>query len=774
MAKDPKKSNEEALDEELNAEPEELDNGDSAVSDSDLALEELADDLLQEMMGQNFIEYASYSIKERAIPHLDDGLKPVQRRIMHALQQMDDGRFHKVANVIGQTMQYHPHGDASIGDALVVLANKEYFIEKQGNFGNIFTGDEASAARYIECRLTDLAREVMFNPEITEFIDSYDGRKKEPLTLPAKIPALLLLGTEGIAVGMRTRILPHNFNDVLKAQIKYLQGKTIKIYPDFPTAGTMDTEEYEDGFGKVKVRARIDVENDKTLIVREIPYGTTTESLMNSVEDAARKNKIKIAGINDFTAENVEIEITLPRGVHAKDTCKQLYAYTDCEINLSSQIIVIRDNRPEQVGVTEVIEYTTDRLVEYLKWELEIELGKLQDRLHEKSLVRIFIENRIYKRIEECETYDKVIAEVHAGLEPFKKDLNREVTDEDIEKLLQIQIRRISRFDLNKNQDEIDATLKAIEETEHHLANLTDYAIDYLKALREKYGKLFPRQTEITSMQEVDARKVALRNLKVGYDRLHHFVGTEVRNSNKNEDPIQVSEFDRLILLESNGKLKVLPVQDKVYVGQVKYLFRADKEQVYCMVYRDKKTGKHYAKRFRIDSYIMDREYRTIPKNCIIENIYTNYGVVVRCEFKHQVRGADDAMDLVFDQVEMRSRGARGLKIHDREISNFSIVKRGSAEPPEGEREGDDEDVDELRDTKPSVNRGGKTAKDGKVAPPAKTAKKTEAKVAAPKKTGESAKKSQTIEPKPELKAEPKAKPKPKTRIDEDTPFFLE
>lgn len=658
----------------------EADNGEDVADEAEQAKSD-EEDSLRALMSTNFIEYASYVIRERAIPDVFDGLKPVQRRILHSLHIMDDGRFHKVANVVGHTMQFHPHGDASIGSALVVLANKEYFIDRQGNFGNIHTGDPASAARYIECRLTPLAREVLFNPEITEFVDSYDGRNREPVSLPAKVPAALMLGSDGIAVGMTTRILPHNFRELLRAQIAYLKGRTNKVYPDFLTGGTMDVGAYEDGAGRIKVRAAIEVIDDKTLVIHEIPASRTTESLMASIEDAARKGKIKIANISDYTAEKVQIEITLPRGTHAADTLKRLYAYTDCEVSISSNIVVIHENQPRLMTVTEILQLVTDRLVDNLKREQEIELGKLQDRFHDKTLAQIFIENRIYKRIEECETFELVMSEVRAGLEKFRDQLTRDITDEDIQKLLQIQIRRISLFDINKNRAELDDILRRIEETKHNLAHLIDFTIAYIKALLDKYGKLFPRRTRIADLEHIDVRQVALKNIKVGHDRVNHFVGTDVKNSNKNEDMLTCTEFDRLVLLQNSGKFRVVAVPDKLYVGAVKYLLKANKDQVYSMIYRERKKGVSYAKRFRIDKYILEKEYVAAPPGCIIENLYTNYGVVVRCELKASRRLTTPHVDVDFDSLPIRSTKARGFKITTHRIAAVTQLKRGTAAP---------------------------------------------------------------------------------------------
>ena len=674
------------------------------------------DEPLCELMASNFIEYASYVVKERAIPHINDGLKPVQRRILHSLYEMDDGRYHKVANVIGHTMQYHPHGDASINSALVVLANKEYFIDKQGNFGNIVTGDAASAARYIECRLTQLARDVLFNPEITEYEDSYDGRNSEPVTLPAKTPVLLMLGAEGIAVGMSTRILPHNFNELLQAQIAILQGESYEVYPDFLTGGLADVSDYRDGLGKIKVRARIEVPDKKTLIIRELPAGSTTESLISSIEDAVRHNKIKISSIKDYTAEEVEIQIKLPRGVYAQETLKQLYAYTDCEYTISSQTLIIRDNRPVQLRISEIIQHYTDQLVEYLKQELNLDLHKHKERVHQKTLTRIFIENRIYKSIEDCETYESIMQTVTEGLEPFKHELQREVSTEDIEKLLQLHIRRISQFDIERNKQDIEKLQEKIKEIQHNLDNLTQFAIDFLQNLLDKHGEYYPRRTEITELGAVDAREVALKNIKVGHDRQRGFVGSEVKNSNKGEDYLVCTEYDRLVLLGNDGRYRVVGVPKKRYVGPTKYVLKADKNQVYAMIYRDRKTGKYYAKRFRIDRYILDREYRAAPDNAFIERLYPDPTTLVRCEFKPGKRQKHQSIDVDFTKYPLRSASARGFKIAEKPIQKFTRIQRESSADEETstenmQQEGDQREDGETGNPSPAT---GKSATGGK------------------------------------------------------------
>ena len=418
----------------------------------------------------NYLEYASYVIKDRAIPHLDDGLKPVQRRILHSLFEIDDGNFHKVANVVGNTMKFHPHGDASIYSALIVLANKDLLIERQGNFGNIYTGDMASAARYIECRLSALARDVLFNSEITEFNESYDGRNREPVILPAKIPVLLTQGAEGIAVGMATRILPHNLIELLEAQVAYMKDIKATVFPDFPTGGLVDVSEYDDGNGTVLIRARIDASDPKRIVIREIPYGSTTETLIASIEDAARKNKVKVASIHDFTAEKVEIEVKLQRGVYAEEVVDALYAFTDCEVSVSANLTVIDADRPRVVSVTEVLERGVDRLVDILKAELRVEQGHLERRLHARTLERIFIENRIYKEIEAQETSDGVVQSVFDGLASHQSEIKREVTPEDVDTLLKIPIRRISLYDINRAKKEMTGIRRRLKEIARDLA----------------------------------------------------------------------------------------------------------------------------------------------------------------------------------------------------------------------------------------------------------------------------------------------------------------
>jgi topoisomerase-4 subunit A len=562
-------------------------------------------------MGQNFIEYASYVIVDRAIPDVRDGLKPVQRRILATLAKMDDGKFHKVANVIGDTMKLHPHGDASIGDALVVLANKDYFIDKQGNFGNPTTGHSPAAPRYIECRLTDLARETLFNRALTDFQPSYDGRNEEPVSLPVKLPVLLMLGAEGIAVGMSTRILPHNFCELLDAQIKILKNEPFEIHPDFPTGGIIDVSEYDDGVGRVKARARLEKRDKKTVVIREIAFGTTTESLIASIESAAQKGKVKIGGINDFTTDEVEIEIELPRGVYADEVIPQLYAHTDCEVSLTSNMVMIKDRRPVEMGVSEVLCYLTDQLRGLIKAELQHELGQLTDRKHWLDLERIFIENRIYKKIEKAKTAKTVVSAVRKGLDPYLKQLDREVTDEDIGRLLKIPIRRISQYDIDKNRQDLEETLKAIKGVRGKLRKLTPTTIAYLEHLLKSYGDRYPRRSEIGTFEAVDVRAVARQNIKVAYDPDTGFFGSAVKGTRYQ---FTVSEYDRILIVSRDGSFRIIGPEEKTLIPDKAIhaqIFDQEQGAAFTVIYRDK-SKIAWAKKIHIKAFIRDREYELI------------------------------------------------------------------------------------------------------------------------------------------------------------------
>ena len=565
---------------------------------------------IHQRVNTSFMEYASYVIRDRAIPKIRDGLKPVQRRILWTLHTMDDGRFMKVANVVGEAMKYHPHGDASIGDALVVLANKRYLIEGQGNFGNPFTGDPAAAPRYIECRLTELAREELFNDELTEFVPSYDGRRKEPVTLPSRLPLLLMLGTEGIAVGLSSKILSHNFPELLRAQIAILKNESFRILPDFVTGGLMDAREYADGKGSVKVRAKIKIKDESTVTIKEIPPTTTTDSLIGSIEDAAHKGKIKVKGISDFTSESVEIEVKAPQGVSAEQLVDALYAFTDCEVSISSRLNVIRENRPVEMTVSEVLRENTEQLVDILKRGLELKERKLQDEMHFRTLERVFIEERIYKKIEQCRTNEAVFAAVREGFKPFTKELVRELIDADIERLLTVRIRRISLFDINKHREEMDKVQTELAETRKFLKNLTKYVIDHLERLLAKYEPIYPRLTKSSRYDEVDAREVAFKAFKVTYDRESGYVGYKVAGDAFKMD---CTKFDRLLLVFKDGHYKVIELPEKLFVGQdLIYCGLPERERVFTLAYCDREAT--CLKRFTFGGTILNKEYSCVPE----------------------------------------------------------------------------------------------------------------------------------------------------------------
>ena len=559
-----------------------------------------------------FLDYASYVILERAVPAIEDGFKPVQRRIMHSMKDLDDGRYNKVANIVGHTMQYHPHGDASIADAMVQIGQKDLLIDTQGNWGNILTGDRAAASRYIEARISKFGLDVVFNPKITEWQASYDGRRKEPVNLPVMFPLLLAQGGEGIAVGLSTKILPHNFIELIEASIKHLQGKRFTILPDFPTAGIADFSNYNDGNrgGKVRVRAKISQLDKNTLVITELPFGTTTSSLIDSILKANDKGKIKVKKIEDNTAAEVEILVHLPSGLSPDKTIDALYAFTSCESSISPLGCVIEDNKPLFIGVTEMLRRSTDNTVQLLKQELEIKLGELEEQWHFASLERIFIENRIYRDIEEEETWEGVISAIDKGLQPHIKHLKRKVTEEDIVRLTEIRIKRISKFDIDKAQQKIDALEEQIAEVKHHLEHLIDYAIAYFTRLKKDYGEGRERKTEIRTFDDVDATKVVIRNTKLYVNRAEGFVGTSLR---RDEYVCDCSDIDDIIVFTKAGTMMVTKVDSKTFIGKdiihVAVFKKKDKRTIYNMIYRDGKGGPSYIKRFAVTSITRDREY---------------------------------------------------------------------------------------------------------------------------------------------------------------------
>ncbi len=627
---------------------------------------------LHRLFDENFLEYTSYVIKERAIPDIDDGFKPVQRRILQTLFNMDDGRFHKVANVVGETMKLHPHGDASIFAALVNLANKGFLIETQGNFGNIYTGDQASAARYIECRLTPLAKEVLFNKDLTEFEESYDGRMQEPVSLPAKIPMLLLLGAEGIAVGMATKIMPHNFQELLQSQKNILQEKEIALYPDFIKKGMLDATMYDDGNGKLRCRARIEEVNEKTIVIREIPYTTTTESLIDSIEKATKAGKLKITSINDYTAEEVEIEIKLARGIYAKDTIKALYAFTDCEVPISPNLTLIKDGVPQTTTVTDVLRHNTEKLVADLTKELEIELNRLLEKLHARKLEQIFIEGRLYKKIEEVKTYPAVIETVEESLIPFRDELVRDVSRDDIERLLEIRIKRISRYDIDRQRKEIRALNTEIKKVRNHLKDTVGYTINYIDGLLEKYGTTYPRQTELTEFKEVSFRKVALSNLNVVYNRATGFLGHTLKVEDEKEDiAVACSEYDKLLLIFSNGMYKVISVSDKLFVGhELEWFGTVEKEQCFNMVYRDGIENMSYVKRFKTPKFILEKEYslfRSHKRSKILLMLIGN-DKFARVTLMPSPRAKSNIVEIDFEEYLIKGATAKGKRVSNRVV----------------------------------------------------------------------------------------------------------
>jgi topoisomerase-4 subunit A len=625
----------------------------------------LPEDPLKDLINENFIQYASYVIRDRAIPQLEDGLKPVQRRILHALYEKDDGRFNKVANIVGHCMQYHPHGDASIEDALVNLTNRSYLIEGQGNFGNVLTGDPAAASRYIECRLTELARNQIFNPKLTEYVPSYDGRNREPLLLPAKLPLLLMLGSEGIAVGLSTRILPHNFIELLKAQVAVLQNKRFRLLPDFPQGGLMDPSDYNKGNGKIKVRAKIEPRDNNRLVIRELPFGTTTETLIGSIEDAARKKKIKIRSISDFTAANVEIVITLSPGEDQEKAIAALYHFSQCEMTIHSNIVVIQGERPVQMDVDQVIRANTDQLVQLLKRELEISESEHQDELHRKSLIQLFIEHRIYKKIEDCETYEAVQKAVLRGLTPYRQQLTREIAPEDAEMLLALPIKRISKFDLQKNSEEKAKIVQELKEIRKNLHRLIPYAIAYLEELIIKYGKTYKRRTRLTEAEAIDVRELTAEELPIVYDQERGFLGSDV----KGETAFRCSPLDRLMLVWESGRYQMIPPPERVFVDRdLLYFGIYDRDRIFTVVYSTPKAT--FLKRFAFGGAIMNRDYSCTQEGAKIRFITDKPVKELRLKYRHTKGARIDEQTFAAGDIIVRGPKARGLQVTKRTVTS--------------------------------------------------------------------------------------------------------
>jgi len=638
---------------------------------------------LGEMYSDYFLEYASYVILERAVPHLADGLKPVQRRILHAMRQMEDGRYNKVANIVGDTMKYHPHGNVAIEDALVGLGQKELLIDTQGNWGNVLTGDRAAAGRYIEARLTKFALEVGFNPKTTEWMSSYDGRNKEPVTLPMKFPLLLAQGVEGIAVGLACKILPHNFIELIDACIAVLRKKPFVLVPDFPTAGIMDASDYRDGLrgGKIRVRARVEVEHRKLLRITEVPFGVTTGSLMDSIVAANEKGKIKIAKIEDNTAEFVEILVHLPAGVDPQTTRDALYAFTDCEIGISPNSCVIADGKPQFLGVTEILKRSALQTKDLLQLELEIRLQELGEKWHFSSLEKIFIEKRIYRDIEECETWVAVIKAIDKGLQPYKKLFKRTITEEDIVRLTEIKIKRISKYDKFRADEEIKGLEDAIAETQKQLKNLTRHTISYYEQLKKSYGKGRERKTEMAEFERVDRTQVVALTETLYLDEKNGFAGWNLKKEKSLE---KCSRLDDIIAFSQDGQVRVMKVADKAFVGKRPVhvaVLRKDEDKIYSMIYRDGRDGAVLAKRFRIGGVTRDKVYelgKGTPGSRVF--YFAVHGTeeesaenMVVIHMKPALRLRNVSRPFQFGEIMVKGRGAKGNVLTKHQIDR--IVK---------------------------------------------------------------------------------------------------
>jgi topoisomerase-4 subunit A len=632
-----------------------------------------------------FLDYASYVILERAVPHLNDGLKPVQRRILHSMRRMDDGRYNKVANIIGHTMQFHPHGDASIGDALVQLGQKDLLIDAQGNWGNVLTGDGAAAARYIEARLSKFALEVVFNPKTTEWKLSYDGRNKEPVTLPVKFPLLLAQGGEGIAVGLASKIMPHNFNEIIDASIDYLQGKEFVLYPDFPTGGMIDVSKYNDGQrgGVVKVRAKIEKIDKKALVITEIPFGKTTSSLIESVIKANEKGKIKIRKIDDNTSANVEIVIHLIPGVSPDKTIDALYALTDCEYSISPNTCVITGSKPSFMGVSDILRFSTDNTVKLLTTELEIRQNELYEEWHLSSLEKIFIEERIYRDIEECETWESVIKAIDDGLKPFKKRFLREVTREDIIQLTEIKIKRISKFDSKKADENIKGIEAELEEVKNHLKNIIPFAINYFRQVKKKYGKGRERKTEIRNFDTILATKVVANNAKLYINYKEGFIGTGLK---KDEFVCDCSDIDDIIVIRKDGVYLITKVADKVFVGNdiiyAQVFLKNDERTIYNIVYQEGKDGPLFVKRCAITGLTRDKEYNMTRGTQGSKIIYfsanpNGEAEVIRVHHKPKARLKKLVFEFDFGQLAIKGKSSMGNILTRNPVHKIALKEKG-------------------------------------------------------------------------------------------------
>lgn len=698
---------------------------------------------VKNIFDKNFIEYASYVIRSRAIPDLEDGLKPVQRRILHTLFQIDDGRMHKVAGVVGDCMKYHPHGDLSIGAALVVLANKGIFIERQGNFGNVFTGDGASASRYIECCIHPLAKDFLYNPNITEYIPSYDGRSKEPVVFRAKLPVVLLGGAEGIAVGMSTKILPYNLKEVIDAEIKALKGEPFEIYPDVPTGGLIDVSNYNDGNGKIITRAKLDMSDEKRIIITELPVDTNSKELLDSIDNAYKNGKIKISSVEDFTTDHCEIEIKLPRGVYAKDVEKALYACTACEKSIACQMLVIKDNMPVTMTATEIIKYYAQKLTGIIKDELEYERGALTEQLHLRTLERIFIEERIYKSIEQMKTAETVVKAVKDGFVPFRAELIRDVTDDDVDHLLKIPIRRISLFDINKNREQVKEINARLKEIARRLKHLTECAVEYLEGILDEIKnftkldskkdpraidpKLLVRQTKIMKFGKIDVKDAVSHDLSLRYDDNSGYLGINVSGG---REIMKVGPYDRIFALRRTGVYTVFDVPQKVFVDKdLWYCGPAEKEKLskvlFTIFYRDPETKFVYIKKCRVEQYIINRDYVIIPDGMELLHVDTRAKFSFTLHYEPKPRLKILTESFKSQSFEEKGLKAQGVRLASKETASIEVEPAKSADFMQGELD---------LDTEPEAKAEKKTAKAApkaaKTAP--KAAPKAEAKATKP------------------------------------------
>ena len=669
-------------------ENEELDNNNHKPEEKETRIDlENGQRAVKGMYEDWFLDYASYVILERAVPHINDGLKPVQRRFLHSMKEMDDGRFNKVANVIGQTMQYHPHGDAAIGAAIINMGQKDLLIDCQGNWGDIRTGDSAAAPRYIEARLNKFALAIAFNKQTTEWQKSYDGRKNEPITLPVKFPLLLAQGVEGIAVGLSTKILPHNFIELIQSSIKLLEGKKITLYPDFQTGGQVDISDYQDGMrgGRVKVRATIVEKDKKTLAITDVPYGVTTGSLIDSILKANDKGKIKIKKVVDNTAKDVEVEIQLPNNISTDKTIDALYAFTNCETSISPNACVIVDEKPQFLGVTDILKINTENTVSLLQQELEIKKGELEEKWHFSSLEKIFIEERIYRDIEECETWEAVLEAIDKGLDPFKKQLKRKVTEEDIVRLTEIKIKRISKFDSFKADELLKGIEDALNEVNHHLSHLTEYAIAYYQELLDKYGKGKERKTEITNFVEINTKVVAVANEKLYADFKEGFVGTGIK---KEEYVCDCSDIDDIIVFRADGKYSVSKVSSKAFFGKkiihVAVFRKNDDRMTYNAVYLHGKTKKTYAKRFNVTSITRDKEYDITKGEKGSKLLYfsanpNGEAEIVNVYLHAASKARNKLIDYDFAELAIKGRSSQGNLVSKHIVRKVDLKEKGSS-----------------------------------------------------------------------------------------------